>query len=175
MALELIVNALLLIFSIFCFFYVGTTMPVSAVNELGAEQWPEMLLFLLIIAILWNICNFFKRNSMNDIAASFKDFFPSIVRLIKSKLFLGMVILVIMAQMYEPIGFITTSLTFLIVYGILLGQRKPLTLILSAVLITLLLYVGFSVLLGVMLPRGQVPFLRNIALFLESIVMRLTW
>lgn len=149
-------------------------MPTSAANELGAEQWPQLLLIILIIAILWNIRNYFKRNAITDITASFKDFFPSVVRLVKSKLFLGMVILVIMAQMYEPIGFITTSMTFLIAYGILLGQRKPLTLLLTSVLITLLLYVGFSVLLGVMLPRGQVPFLRSIALFLESIVMRLT-
>ena len=51
MALELIVNLLLLGFSIFCYFYVGATMPVSAANELGAEQWPQALLLLLIPAI----------------------------------------------------------------------------------------------------------------------------
>jgi hypothetical protein len=36
----------------------------------------------------------------------------------------------------------------------------------------LVLYIGFGVLLGVMLPRGYVPFLRNIAIFLE---MLFTW
>lgn len=90
MALELIVNLLLLGFSIFCYFYVGATMPVSAANELGAEQWPQALLLLLIPAICWNIYKFFKRNRKEDVAASFKDFFPSIVRLVKSKLFFGM-------------------------------------------------------------------------------------
>lgn len=58
MALELIVNLLLLGFSIFCYFYVGATMPVSAANELGAEQWPQALLLLLIPAICWNIYKF---------------------------------------------------------------------------------------------------------------------
>ena len=35
MAIELIVNVLLLGFSIFCYVYVGSTMPESAVNELA--------------------------------------------------------------------------------------------------------------------------------------------
>ena len=55
MVIELIVNILLLGFCIFCFGYVGATMPVSAVNELGAEQWPQGIQILLIQAILWNI------------------------------------------------------------------------------------------------------------------------
>ena len=37
MALELIVNLLLIAGGIFCFVNVSTTMPHSAVNELGAE------------------------------------------------------------------------------------------------------------------------------------------
>ena len=41
MALELIVNLLLIAGGIFCFVNVSTTMPHSAVNELGAEQWPQ--------------------------------------------------------------------------------------------------------------------------------------
>ena len=40
----------------------------------------------------------------------------------------------------------------------------------TSVLSTLLLYIGFAVFLGVMLPRGQVPFLRNFALFVESLI-----
>lgn len=174
MALELIVNIALLFFSMFCFYYVGTTMPKSAVTELGAEQWPQMILIVLIAAILWNIRNYFKRNDTKDISAAFKDFFPGIIRLVKSKLFWGMAILMVMAYAYEPIGFIATSLVFLIAYGLLLGERKPLFLILTSILITIILYIGFSVLLGVMLPRGNVSFLRNFALFLESIVQRVT-
>ncbi len=103
-------------------------------------------------------------------AASFKDFFPSIVRLVKSKLFFGMALVVIMALMYEPVGFIATCLLFLIAYGLLLGQRNMVLLLVTSVLITVLLYIGFAVFLGVMLPRGQVPFLRNFALFVESLI-----
>lgn len=170
MALELIVNLLLLGFSVFCFWNVGATMPSSAANELGAEQWPQALLILLILSICYNIFKFFKKHKMEEITASFLDFFPSILRLVKSKLFCGMVLVVAMALMYEPIGFMATCLVFLMAYGFLLGQRKIAMLAISSVVITIILYIGFAVMLGVMLPRGQVPFLRNFALFVESLI-----
>jgi hypothetical protein len=169
MALELIVNVILIIASIFCYWYVGATMPISPHSEMGAEQWPQILLILLIIAIGFNIFKYFRKNKIEDIKAAFFDFLPGIVRFVKSKLFIGMVLLMVMAILYEPLGFITTCPLFMISYGILLGARKPLPLILSSLGITLLLYIGFSVFLGVMLPRGYIPFLRSAAFFLESI------
>lgn len=170
MALELIVNLLLLGFSIFCFWYVDVTMPVSAENELGAEQWPQALLILLIISICWNLFKYFKNNKKEDIIFALRDFVPSIGRLLRSKLFAGMVLVVLMAVMYEPVGFMATCLLFLIAYGYLLGQRNYLMLGISSLAITIILYIGFAVLLGVMLPRGQISFLRNFALFVESLV-----
>ncbi|MDR2247613.1 MAG: tripartite tricarboxylate transporter TctB family protein [Treponema sp.] len=169
MALELIVNVLLLVFSAVCFWYVGATMPVSPQNELGAEQWPQALLVLLMIAIAYNIVKFFKAHKKEEIAAAFGDFFPGLSRFLKSRLFKGMVIVVVMALLYEPLGFVMTSALFLVSYSILLGERRPLMLALSSVGIMLLLYIGFSVFLGVLLPRGYIPFLRNFALFLESL------
>jgi len=168
MALELIVNVLLLAASIFCFWYVGATMPASPADQLGAEQWPQLLLILLIIAISYNLYNYFRKNKKKDIAVSFADFFPGIVRLVKSKLFIGMLFLVILGLLYEPLGFLATCLLFMTGYGLLLGARKLMPLILSSLAIMLILYIIFAVFLGVMLPRGYVSFLRNIAYFLES-------
>lgn len=170
MALELIFNLFLLGFSIVCFINVGATMPQSAANELGAEQWPQMILILMMLAICWNLVKYFRTNKKEDIAAAFRDFFPSVGRLVKSKLFIGMILVVVMALMYEPVGFMATCLLFLIAYGLLLGQRKIPMLLLTSVIITVILYIGFSVMLGVMLPRGQIGFLRNFALFVESLV-----
>ena len=171
MALELIVNVLLLFASFFAFWYVGATMPVSQPDEMGAEQWPQILLGMLIIALVYNIYKYFRKNKKEDIIAALNDFFPSIVRLVKSKLFIGMILLVALGLLYEPLGFLATCLLFMVSYGFLLGARKPLPLILSSFAVMLILYVVFAAALGVMLPRGYVPFLRNIAYFLESIVM----
>ena len=170
MAIELLFNLLLLIGCGVCYVNVTTTMPHSAVNELGAEQWPQAILVLLIIAICYNLYKYFKKYPKADIVAALKDFVPSIGRFVKSKLFIGMALVVIMALMYEPVGFMLTCLLFLIAYGLLLGQRNIPLLILTSIVITIILYIGFSVLLGVMLPRGQITFLRNFALFVESLV-----
>lgn len=172
MALELIVNLLLIAGGIFCFVNVSTTMPHSAVNDLGAEQWPQAILVLMLIALAFNVIRFFKINKKEDIKAGFQDFFPAIGRFVKSKLFLGMVLVVVMALMYEPVGFMLTCLLFLFAYGLLLGQRNIPMLILSSVIITIILYIGFAVFLGVLLPRGQILPLRNFALFVESLVPR---
>lgn len=172
MALELIFNLFLMVFCIVCFVNVGTTMPQSAANELGAEQWPQVILVLMMLAICWNLVKYFRTNKLEDIAAAFRGFFPSILRLVKSKLFIGMILVVVMALAYEPIGFMVTCLGFLIAYGLLLGQRNIPLLLLTSVIITIILYVGFSVMLGVMLPRGQILPLRNFALFVESLVPR---
>lgn len=170
MAIELIFNLFLLIGCGVCFVNVTTTMPKSAVNELGAEQWPQAILVLLIAAICFNLYKYFKKNDKADIAAAFKDFFPSIGRFFRSKLFIGMALTVAMALLYEPVGFMLTCLLFLIAYGLLLGQKNIWLLLGTSVLITIILYIGFSVLLGVMLPRGQIGFLRNFALLVESLV-----
>jgi hypothetical protein len=168
-ALELIVNGILFVFSVFCFWYVGAEMPKSASDQLGAEQWPQLLLGLLMIAIAYNIFKFFRTHKKEEIAAAFADFIPGIGRFLKGKLFIGMVLLVVMALLYEPLGFLVTSMLFLASYGFLLGERRIPVLAISAVGITLLLYVGFAVFLGLMLPRGYIPFLRNAALLLESV------
>ena len=169
MAFELIINLLILGFSIFCFFYVGSTMPKSAVNELGAEQWPQAIIIVLVLALCWNILKLI-RDHKADMGPSFKKLGSDTLNFFKSKLFIGMVIVVVMSLLYEPVGFMVTCLLFLIAYGYLLGERRPLNLILTSVIITIILYIGFAVLLGVLLPRGQISFLRNFALFVESLV-----
>ena len=55
-------------------------------------------------------------------------------------------------------------------YGLLLGQRNIALLVGTYLLITVILYVGFSVFLGVLLPRGNISFLRDFALFVESLI-----
>ena len=52
----------------------------------------------------------------------------------------------------------------------LLGEKNIVRLLIAAVCITLVLYVVFSGMLSVNLPRGTISFLRNFALWLESIV-----
>lgn len=169
LTLELIVNVLLLAFGIFCYFYVGATMPASDPLELGAEQWPQAVLFLMFLALAYNIFRIIKTNRANGISFGFGGIAKETVGFFKSKLFVAMVIVMVMALVLEYLGFLFTCFLFMVAYGLLLGERRIPVLILSALGITLILYIGFSVFLGVMLPRGYGIF-RTITLAVEGII-----
>lgn len=170
MTLELIVNVLLALGAIFSFFYVGATMPQSSNLELGAEQWPQGILILMLIALLWNINQIIKKNRAAAIPFNFKILAEGAGKFVKSKLFFAMALVIIMSLVLNTLGFFLVSFLFLGAYGYLLGERRIWKLIVFPGVITLILYAGFSVFLSVMLPRGTVPFLRNFSLFIESLV-----
>lgn len=169
LTLELIVNVLLLAFGIFCYFYVGATMPTSDPLELGAEQWPQAVLFLMFLALAYNIFKIIKTNREKGISFGFGGIAKETAAFFKSKLFVAMVIVMVMALVLEYLGFLFTCFLFMVAYGLLLGERRIPVLVLSALGITLILYIGFSVFLGVMLPRGY-GFFRVVALAVEGII-----
>lgn len=161
--LDLIFSAVLLIFSIYCFFYIGAADNGTA-TELGAAAWPRVILGLMIILFAYSIFTMVtKKNGKLPVSGEgFKTF-------LKSKLVLGMVICAITAFILPYLGFIPTSFLFLIAYGVLLGERRPVPLLLTGVVATLIIYVIFQGPLGIFLPRGY-GFLRNFALTMESII-----
>lgn len=136
---------------------------------LKPNVWPSVILALLMICIAINIYKVVKKNRGKE-DFTLAAFFGSVPPFIKSKVFIAIVIVVAMSFLLEPLGFMVTCFIFLVAYGILLGDRKYLRLILISLGITLLLYICFGVLLSVNLPRGTVPALRNFALFLESLI-----
>ena len=85
-------------------------------------------------------------------------------------MFLGMVILIVASFILEPLGFVVTGALILFFYGLLLGEKKWWRLCIIAVVLSIVLHIAFSGLLGVNLPRGTVPFLRSFSLFLENLV-----
>ena len=163
MTLDLIFSAVMLIASVYCWFYIGGVNNGSA-TELGSAFWPRTILVLMIILLVVNLIQIIrKKNGKAPVSAeSVKEFF-------KSKLFLGMVVVAVTAIILPYIGFIPTCVLFLIVYGLLLGERRPVVLILTAIIATLVLYVVFQGPLRIFLPRGY-GILRNFALAMESLL-----
>lgn len=172
MTIELIVNVALLISSFFAFGYVGATMPPSNATELGAEQWPQLILICFALAVAYNIFVIIKENKANGIKGA-SVMIESTKKFLKSKLLIGILIIFAMALLLEPIGFLATSFLFLSAYGYLIGERNIVKLLIISLVSTIILYVGFVVLLDVLLPRGNVPFLRNFTLFIESLFFKM--
>ena len=80
------------------------------------------------------------------------------------------IILAAASLLLETLGFVVTAILVLFFYGWLLGEKNMVRLAIASVCIALVLYIVFSGMLSVNLPRGTIGFLRNFALFLESIV-----
>jgi len=171
---ELIINIILAVFLGFAFFTHVLEAPVPAKvlknpYALQPDVWPKAIIILLEICLVINIIQIIRRNrgkedfTLAAFARTVPDFF-------KSKQFLGILILIGASLILETVGFMVTSLLILFLYGMLLGERNYVRLAIASVCITLILYIVFSGMLSVNLPRGTIGFLRNFALFLESIV-----
>lgn len=154
---------MLLAFSIYCFIFIGKVDDHTA-TELGAAFWPRLILGLMIILLIVGLVNIIrKKNGVGVITAEgVKGFF-------KSKLLIGMIICVVAGLILPKIGFIPTSFLFLIAFGVLLGEKRPVVLIATGVIATLILYIVFQGPLSIFLPRG-VSFFRSFALFMEKLL-----
>lgn len=171
---ELIINILLFIFLGFTYFthVLEAAVPAKVAKNpfvLQPDVWPKTIIILLEICLIINIIKIIRKNKGNP-EFSLSAFAKSIPAFLRSKQFLGIVIMVAAALMLETLGFMVTSLLVLFFYGMLLGERNLARLAIASVCITLVLYIIFSGMLNVNLPRGTISFLRNFALWLESVI-----
>ena len=171
---ELIMNILLVVFLGFSYFthVLEAPVPVKVQKNPYAFQpdtWPKVIIILLLICLVINIIQIIKRNKGKE-EFTLKYFVSTIPGFFKSKMFLGIIILTAASLLLETLGFVVTAVLVLFAYGALLGEKNFVRLGIASVIIALVLYIVFSGLLSVNLPRGTIDFLRDFALFLESIV-----
>lgn len=163
MTLDLIFNVLLLAASIYCFIYIGAA-DNSTATELGAAFWPRLILGIMIVLLIAGLVSILrKKNGKGAVDKA------SVIGFFKNKMLLGIVICAVTALLLPYIGFIPSSFLFLVAYGLLLGERRPLVLILTGVVATLILYIVFQGPLSIFLPRGY-GFFRNFALMMENLL-----
>ena len=171
---ELIMNILLVVFLGFSYFthVLEAPVPVKVQKNPYAFQpdtWPKVIIILLLICLVMNIFQIIKKNKGKE-TFTMKYFLSTIPSFFKSKMFRGILILFCASLVLETLGFMVTAILVLFLYGWLLGETKFVRLAIASVCIALGLYIFFSGMLSVNLPRGTVGVLRNFALFLESIV-----
>ena len=170
---ELICNILLFVFLGYTYFthVLEAKVPKKYLqnpNVLHPSVWPKVIIILLLICIAINIIKIIRKNKGNP-EFSFAAFGRNTLEFLKSKMFIGMVILVIAALILEPLGFVVTAALLMFAYGLLLGEKIWWRMLLISIAMGIFLHIAFSGLLGVSLPRGTVPFLRSFSLFLENL------
>ena len=168
---ELIINTLLVVFLGVSYFTNVLEAPVPAKVEKNPyafqpDVWPKVIIILLEICLIINIIQIIRKNKGKE-NFNLKAFAATIPNFFKSKMFLGIIVLTAASFVLETLGFIVTAILVLFFYGWLLGAKNLPTLAIASVLIALVLYIVFSGMLSVNLPRG-VGFLRDFALLLES-------
>lgn len=171
---ELIINILLFIFLGFTYFthVLEAAVPAKVAKNpyvLQPDVWPKTIIILLEICLIINIIKIIRKNKGNP-EFSLGAFAKSIPEFLKSRVFLGIVIMVVASFILETVGFMVTSLLVLFFYGMLLGERNLPRLAIASVCITLVLYIVFNGMLSVNLPRGTIGFLRSFALWMESVI-----
>ena len=144
---------------VFLYTFVGGYLSVCTTDLIQGT----LMFFALAIVFIGSVANAGGVDNVVNVLRSIPGF-------LKSKLFLGIVIMVAASFILETVGFIVTALFVLFFYGLLLGEKNVVRLLIAAVCITLVLYIVFSGMLSVNLPRGTIGFLRNFALWLESVV-----
>lgn len=138
-------------------------------NALLPDVWPKLIIILLLICLAINIVKIIRKNKGKP-DFNFKSFGKNTLNFLKSKMFIGMIIMIAGSMVLELFGFVVTSVLMLFAFGLLLGEKKIWRLAIFAVAVALLLHIIFNGLLSVTLPRGEIPFLRNFSLTLESFV-----
>lgn len=168
--MDIIFSVILIVGSIYLYVYIGdasgSTAGLENLTDLGAAFWPRVILVLLLILSVVNLIQGVKKMKAAGTGItegiSLSGFF-------KSKLFVGMVLVCVAAFALPQVGFIPTCFLFLIAYGLLLGDKKYVRLVVVALLVTIAIYLVFQGALDIFLPRGKGVF-RTFALAIEKVL-----
>lgn len=168
--MDIIFSVILIIGAIYLYVYIGgasgATAGLENLTDLGAAFWPRVILILLLILSVVNLVQGLKKMKAEGTGITEGI---SVAAFLKSKLFIGMVLVSIAAFVLPMVGFLPTCFVFLIAYGLLLGDKKYARLVIAALLITIVIYVVFQGALDIFLPRGKGVF-RTFALAMEKLL-----
>jgi putative tricarboxylic transport membrane protein len=129
-------------------FWEGSSMPPDVVMKIGPSFFPNILAGFLTLCSLALIVTALRGRSKGSVAPlKFSD--PGVQRgLVTLAATLAYCILL------KPLGFIPTSLAFMVFMMVALGRRKPMALVAAPWVVTLSIWVVFEKILHLDLPPG---------------------
>jgi len=153
MVLELLFSCILIVFFAYCAINAMVTFPDGAANELSAKQWSVGILVLLLLFLVLNVINVYKKIPKEQRNLSCITSLK-ITDIVKSRLFLGIVAMIAYVALVNTLGFLLTSFIFCTVFCMLLGEKKVPRAVVFSLFVTIILFVIFFKGMGVILPRG---------------------
>lgn len=118
-------------------------------------RYPKGVITILVVLFIWTIFSEGKKwsESNKESGEGETTFLMSKVKEFKKPL-LMMVTLLVYILFFDNIGFYVTTGLFLLFMFIILGQRRPMVILLNVIGLLLLCYVLFTVTLNLPLPSG---------------------
>ena len=126
----------------------GTNMPEDVVMKIGPSFFPTILASLLIIFSLVLIVNALRGKSKGEVTPlklSDKGVQRGLITLVAA---------IVFCVALDPIGFIPTAIVFLAFMMWVMGNRKPILMIVVPPLITLTIWLIFEKVLNLSMPAG---------------------
>ena len=164
---EVVLSFALIVFCLICLvnliFGMGTMVEY---DPMGPIAWPAVLIVLLLVMLTANIVLAFRKKAAAAEGGAWS--WPGIRAVLTHKLTISIVLLFAYAFLLDNIGFLFSTPLFILAYTTLLGQKSWKVRIIAAFAATIVLYLLFSRLLQVPLPRGYGVF-REISLFVELV------
>lgn len=165
---ELVICLALIVFCLIClanlFLGMGTMVDY---DPMGPIAWPAILIALLLVMLTANIVLILRRRKA-VVTGETGYSWPGWKAILTHKLTFSIVFLLLYAFLLDNIGFLFSTPLFILAYTTLLGQKSWKVRIIAALAATIVLYLLFSRLLQVPLPRGYGIF-REMSLFVELI------
>lgn len=168
MALEILFNIVLILLSSYCIFYVNSSVAGTVYTDpLGSAFWPRLLLILLIVLLVINVIQIYRKTPAE------KRNLDSITKIdicavLHNRLTWGITLMLVYALLLPYTGFMLTSFLMGIVLSFILGEKRPVVLIIFPLIAVLLIFIIFYKGMSIQLPRGTVPFLRNLSIAAET-------
>ena len=126
----------------------GSNMPPDLVMKIGPSFFPNILAGFLILSSLALVVTALRGRSKGSVAA---------LRISEPGVQRGLITLaatLVYCILLKPLGFIPTSLAFMVFMMVALGRRKPMTLVAAPWVVTLSIWVVFEKILHLDLPPG---------------------
>lgn len=168
MVFEILFSGILLVIAGYCLGYVQISAASTVYTDpLGTAFWPSTLLCLLMILLVINIVSVYRKTPKEERNFNcVKNI--DIKKILKNRLFWGMVILVVYALLLPYFGFITTTFFLSVAMCYCLGEKRPKVLVIFSFLLVVAVFVIFFCGMSIQLPRGTIPFFRNMAITIEQ-------
>lgn len=154
---EIVAYTIIIAFFVFMLVNSFKLHEIRRFGEMGSGFWPIMILstaaILSIILLIFSITKYTKERKTTPIPSPS----PEVLAELKDrrKKFASSVILLLLYIIVMPwIGFILSTLIYVFVFILALGERRKFVLIASPILVTFLIIITFAKFIAIPFPRG---------------------